>query len=261
VPKIRVGAQIQPQQGSLADMRDAWLRAEEYGADVVTTWDHFFPLYGDPDGPHFECWTLLGAMAECTERVEIGALVTCNTYRNPNLLADMARTVDHISGGRLILGIGAGWFQRDYEEFGYEFGDAPSRLRHLRDALPVIKERMAKGNPPPQRNPMPLMIGGGGERVTLRLVAEHATIWHSFSDLDTLRHKTEVLNEWCRKAGRDPAEIERSVGIPPDQARPEILDQFVELGVTFFTHGAGGPDWNIEPLKKLVAYRDSRNGG
>jgi probable F420-dependent oxidoreductase len=257
---IRVGAQIQPQHGTYARMRDAWREAEDLGADVVTTWDHFYPLYGDPDGPHLECWTLLGAMAEVTERAQIGALVTSNSYRNPNLLAAMANTVDHVSGGRLILGLGAGWFRRDYEEYGYEFGTAPDRLRHLRHNLPLIRERLSRLNPQPVHGGIPIMIGGGGERVTLRLVAEHAQIWHAFGDVDTMRHKTAVLDEWCRKVGRDPSEIVRSVGVRGDQAGPETLDEYVELGFSLFTAGSSGPDWDLDGLRQLIAYRDARAG-
>lgn len=254
---IRVAVQIHPQHADYGDIRSAAVRAEEAGVDIVFTWDHFFPLYGDDDGKHFECWTMLASFAEVTERVEIGALVTCNSYRNPQLLADMARTVDHISDGRLILGIGSGWFEKDYDEYGYEFGTAIGRLRHLDASLPVIEERLGKLNPPPTRD-IPILIGGGGEKVTLRITAEHADIWHGFGKPDVIRHKNGVLDEWCAKMGRDPAAIERSAGCDPTKLE-ERADDLVDAGATLLTLGINGPAYDLDFLDEWIAWRDERN--
>ncbi|MFP5021783.1 LLM class F420-dependent oxidoreductase [Pseudonocardia phyllosphaerae] len=255
---IRIGLQLQPQHADYADIRRAVAAAEEAGADIVFNWDHFFPLYGEPDGKHFECWTMLGAWAEATSRVEIGALVTCNSYRNPDLLADMARTVDHISDGRLILGIGSGWFERDYDEYGYEFGTAGSRLNALGEALPRIRGRWHKLNPPPTRD-IPVLIGGGGEKKTLRYTAEHATIWHGFGDAETITHKNAVLDGHCRDIGRDPAEIERSCAV--EGAPDEYGQGLYDAGVRLFTVGQDGPAFDLGRLRDWIAWRDERNAG
>jgi probable F420-dependent oxidoreductase len=254
---MRVGVQLQPQHADWATIRQGALDAEAMGADVVFTWDHFYPLYGEADGKHFEAWSILAAWAELTERVEIAALVTCNSYRNPDLLADMARTIDHISGGRLILGIGAGWFQRDYDEYGYEFGTPGSRLADLADALPRIEARFAKLNPPPTRD-VPVLIGGGGERKTLRLVARHADIWHGFGDPETVRRKHEILDDWCAKEGRDAGEIERSVTV--EGSPGPVAEQLLELGTRLFVVNTGGPEYDLPRLQEWIAFRDQVNG-
>ena len=257
---VRIGLQIQPQHASYAAMRAAAVEAEERGVDVVFNWDHFYPLSGEPDGLHFECMTQLASFAEVTSRVEIGPLVLSNSYRNPNLLADMARTIDHISDGRFIIGIGAGWFERDYDEYGYEFGEAPDRARALKESLPILERRLGLLNPPPVRK-IPLLVAGKGEQVMLRLVARHADIWHTFGDAATMVQKTEVLEQWCEVEGRDPAEIERSTGLGMAQREDTSLgDGLVDVGVTFLTFGVSGPGYDLSFLDRWVAWRDSRNG-
>jgi probable F420-dependent oxidoreductase len=252
--RIRIGVQLQPQHASYASIRRAVTHAEDLGVDVAFNWDHFYPLYGDPDGAHFECWTMLAAWAEQTTSVELGALVTCNSYRNPELLADMARTVDHISDGRLILGIGSGWFEKDYDQYGYSFGTAGGRLDDLALALPRIEHRLSVLNPPPTRK-IPVLIGGGGEKKTLKLVAQHADIWHSFADLETLKRKSAILDDWCEKVGRDPSQIERSVGTPEGDPA-EVGGPLLEAGVSLFTVGVGGPDYDLSGLKKWIDWRN-----
>jgi probable F420-dependent oxidoreductase len=254
--QIRIGVQVQPQHATYANMRRTWAELDALGADIIFTWDHFFPLQGDPDGLHFESLALQAAMAEVTERAQIGALVMCNSYRNPQYLADALRTIDHISGGRVIAGIGAGWFQRDYDEYGYEFGKAPDRVRALGEALPRIRSRLDKLVPPPLRR-MPILIGGSGPKVTLRLVAEHADAWHSFGDAEAFREKDGILREHCARVGRNSDEIERTWGAPSDAAGADAL---VDAGVQHIIQGLDGhgPRYDLGPLRELVQWRDAR---
>ena len=250
--RFKVGVQLHPQHCTIDQLRQAWEQADELGVDSIWTWDHFYPLYGDKDGAHFEGWSLLAAMAVTTTNARFGMLVTCNSYRNPELLADMARTVDQLSHGRLILGIGAGWFARDYEEYGYEFGTAPERLRALRDALPRIEQRLAKLDPPPAQGAdgLPILIGGGGEKVTLKLVARHADLWNGFGPPEQWKHKSEVLDRHCADEGRDPSTIERTAAVNGTLSADEV-EQWVAAGAEHLILGIGAP-FDLDPVRRLI---------
>jgi probable F420-dependent oxidoreductase len=245
--RFKVGVQLHPQQATVDELRAAWRAADGLGVDSIWTWDHFFPLYGNPDANHYEAYTLLAAMAADTVHATIGALVTCNSYRNPNLLADMARTIDLISHGRFVLGIGSGWFERDYTEYGYDFGTAPGRLRALAEALPLIEARLARLSPPPVGS-LPVLIGGSGEKVTLRLVAEHARMWNTFGPPEHFAAKNAVLDEWCRRVGRDPGEIERTVAIQPGEV--DDVPAYLEAGAQHAIVMVGAP-YDLEPVQQL----------
>jgi probable F420-dependent oxidoreductase len=265
---LRVGVVFHPQHCTYEQYAHAVRRADELGVDTIWDWDHFFPVYGPKDGAHFEGWTLLSAMALLTQRAEIGCLVTGNSYRNPALLSNMAKTVDHISGGRLILGLGAGWYQAEYDAYGYAFGTPAQRLAALEASLQVIRERWVTDMPPPVRNPIPILIGGGGERVTLRLAAQYADLWHGFGDdVETYRHKIGVLDAWCAKVGRDPTQIERVVSHHVTTVGgPTLYDAWVQAGATHILVEAGygitGPDdpWNVARIEQAVRWRDAQRG-
>lgn len=255
MPHIRTGIQLRPQHTTYASYADAIRKLDNMGIDTLWNWDHFFPLFGDENGNHFEGWTTLTAIGLLTSNVEVGCMVLCNSYRNPAHLSQMAKTLDHMTNGRFILGIGAGWFEKDYREYGYEFGTAGDRLRNLRDALPIIKERWQKDNPPPVRD-IPILIGGGGEKVTLKLTAQHADIWNGFGPAETYRHKCAVLDRWCREIGRDPAAIERSVLFGTDALN--TVDDLAAAGATHLIMGLDEP-WQFDRVEELVAWRNERN--
>jgi probable F420-dependent oxidoreductase len=247
--RFKVGVQLEPQHCTVEDLRRAWREADALGADSIWTWDHFFPLHGDGEGAHFEGLTLLAAAACDTTRSQLGILVTCNSYRNPDLLADMARTVDHISRGRVILGIGAGWCERDYVEYGFEFGTEATRLAALGDGLIRVRERLRKLNPPPLGR-MPILVGGEGERVTLRLAAEHADIWNGFGPFEKFARKNRILDEWCARVGRDPSEIERSVLLMGSDD-VEHVQEFLSAGAQHLIVSVGSP-FDLTEVERLL---------
>ena len=258
---VRLGVQLQPQHVQYSDIRDAVRRLEDMGVDVLFNWDHFFPLSGDPDGLHFESWTMLGAWAEQTERVEFGALVNCNSYRNPDLQADMARTIDHMSAkggeGRFIFGTGAGWFEKDYDAYGYEFGTPGTRLNDLAEGLQRITARWEVLNPAPTRR-IPVMIGGSGEQKTLRLVARHADYWHSFVPAEQMPHKLSVIEKWAEKEGRDTSNLVLSNEL--HRRGEDVADGLFDAGVRLFTLGFGGPDYDYDLVRSWLRWRDAKNG-
>ncbi len=250
---FKVGVTIHPQQCTISELRDAWRRADDLGVDSIWFWDHFYPLYGDPEGNQFECWSLLAAASVDTRAPQIGPMVTCIGYRNPDLLAYMAGTVDQLSGGRLVLGLGAGWFERDYAEYGYRFGEARDRVRDLKEALPRIMSRLAKLKPGPAGE-LPILIGGGGEKVVLRLVAEHARMWNGSGPPDEFAHKSAVLDEWCRRLGRDPKEIERTANV--GATTPKLVEEWLKAGLQHFVVRLAHP-FDTKALERLIKLRDS----
>jgi probable F420-dependent oxidoreductase len=262
-----VGVQIQPAGASdYPAWRAAIVQAEDMGADMIFGYDHFHePVFEkvtnaglvlspyQPEVNHFEGWTALASWGEITYRAEIGLLVTGAGYRNPDLLADMARTVDHISNGRLILGLGAGWYEKDYTTYGYEFGTVKSRMELLDTSLERIKHRLAQLKPPPL-HPIPILIGGSGEKKTLPRVARHADIWHTFLPVEQFRIKSQLLDDLAQQNGRDGTAIARAVPWFDETSSDEYVAAGARIVIVQMRPTEHGYDFT--QLSKLLNWRD-----
>ncbi len=227
---LKLGAVLWSQASNWESFLGAARRADELGYDSIWTWDHLYAIFGDPDQPVVEGYTALAALAMATEQASLGLLVGANTFRNPGLVAKAVVTIDHVSRGRAILGLGGAWFGLEHTAFGIDFGsgfgqrldwmdEATGAIRRLLDGETVSSPRDGRYrfrdlriNPAPYQDHLPIMIGGSGERKTLRTVARYADQWNAFGSPEVLAHKDAVLRAHCDDVGRDHEEIARTVG-------------------------------------------------
>ncbi len=278
---------------SWEDIRSACVHAGTTGWDGIWIADHFMPFMGDDGGPTHEAWTMLGALADAVPGIRLGTLVSGNTYRYPAVLAKMAATLDNISGGHAVLGLGAGWQENEHVAYGMDYSTVKGRLDRLDEAAELItmllhNERSdfsgahyrlenAPLSPRPVQARLPLLIGGGGEKRTLRTAARFADEWNVWGDPELLRHKNSVLDQHCADVGRDPSTIQRSavalVFISDDEAnltsmrgvdlgRPtvlgtpaeviDIMGQYRDAGVDEFIV----PDFTMGPLAQRIDTMD-----
>lgn len=259
--RFRMGFQVWGQYVTWAELMAIGEDIDALGFDELWSNDHLLPQaaggvgeLGELDGPVFEGWSILFGWAGLTSRARMGCLVSGGGYRNPGLLVKMATALDHASGGRAALGLGAGWFEREHRVFGFEFpplgrrldrmGEAAAICRGLLDGSSVTYDGQwftaagARNDPLPVQSRLPLAIGGSGEKRTLRFVAEYADIWNADQDdPESFRRRNEILDEHCRVVGRDPASIERTAGLPAPCIRP-TREEAVEALTAILQHQA-----------------------
>jgi F420-dependent oxidoreductase-like protein len=250
---VRFGLDIAQHQLSWDELLDRARFGERLGFDGAWVFDHFKALYGDPSGPCLEGWTLLGALAASTERIRLGVLVSGVTYRPPALLAAEAITIDHVSHGRLELGMGAAWHRQEHRELGFSFPGARTRIERLEEAVGIVKllstmddvtyigqHYRVKGatyRPRPVQQPHPpIWIGGGGERLTLPVVARVADFWHGFGPVPELVRKSHLLDQLADKAGRDPRSIGRASSLSLSESRPSVQRRIESLAAAGFSY-------------------------
>jgi F420-dependent oxidoreductase-like protein len=273
--RVKLGVLIWPQYTDWQPMIDAAKRADELGYDSLWTWDHLYPIVGSPEGPIFEGYMTLAGFACATRRPTLGLMVGANTFRNPAHTAKLATTLDHMSGGRAVLGLGGAWFETEHKAYGLDFGSGfGDRLNRLDEAVAVIRSMLhgrpatargkyyrmdnVRNDPRPVDGHLPILIGGGGEKKTLRTVARYADAWNIGGPVDRVRHKLDVLRRWCDEFGRDPDQIEKTfqggaaiLRSDPDEARR------VAGEVGRINGGWDGPDFAGTPeqyVQKLRPY-------
>jgi F420-dependent oxidoreductase-like protein len=266
---MRLGLDVAQHQLRWPELVERVQFAEASGFDGAWVFDHFTPLYGDPDGPCLEGWTLLAGLAAVTSRVRLGVLVTGITYRHPSILATEAITVDHISNGRLELGVGAAWHEPEHEQLGIPFPPIKERAERLEEGVQVMRLLMTRDrasfkgrhyqlngasyHPRPVQQPHPpIWIGAGGEQLMLPIVARRADVWHAFGSVETMAHKSRLLDEYATRAGRDPKAIVRSASLslsrPWDQVRRRAAE-LRELGFAYLI-----AEWPSEGQRRLDEF-------
>jgi alkanesulfonate monooxygenase SsuD/methylene tetrahydromethanopterin reductase-like flavin-dependent oxidoreductase (luciferase family) len=282
-PEVRIGIATAPQQVSYEDIQRVWLEADAL-PQISHAWlfDHLLPIAGDRDGPIFEGWTLLSAMAAQTRRLRIGLLVTSNRFRPPAMLAKIATTVDVVSGGRLDFGIGAGsrpsmpMARREYEAHGIAYDNFADSVTSLDEAITVIKRLWTEsepfdftgeqvtltgafGNPKPVQRPYPPIMIGGRSKQTLQVVARHADVWNiAAADLDDAVARSALLDGYCAETGREPSAITRSLHVPVSYDEPaatrDAIVRAVDAGFTHIVLGLPSPfpdrvaQWVVDEL-------------
>lgn len=295
-PPIRFAVALSNQNIAWSEYRAAVMAADEMAFETFWTFDHLMPIGGDMEGPCHECYTTMAAFAAATRRIRIGALVSGAAYRNAAMTIKLATQIDVISNGRFDFGIGAGWAEREFRAFDLPFASPAERIGKLRETVELAKlmwngdprrsvsyaGKYVKAvdiflNPQPVQQPRPpIMIGGGGEQLTLRVVARHADIWHGFGDAATLRRKIGLIQEYARGYGRDPSEIALSTNVPvwvgeppadvveragagrqaasfisgsPDQIERRIRE-YVDLGISYVILGSPG-GYNLDNWRRF----------
>ena len=260
---LKLGAILWNQYTDWPTFLQAGIRADRLGFDSLWTWDHLYPIVGSHEGPIFEGYLTLAAWAQATARIRVGLMVGANPFRNPALVAKMVTTLDHISNGRAYLGIGAAWFETEHRAFGLDFGESPGeRLRWLREALPVMRGMLhgenpsaagphyrmqdVRNDPPPIQQHLPLLVGGGGEKVTLRLVARYADANNMGGGFESVQRKEAILRRHCEEVGRDHSEIERTANIGPMIIR-DSRDEAERVLQRIYERNGGATKWSGRP--------------